>query len=279
MADVTTTRVPPAGSALAGPGPDAEPEVVAGPRGRLRSLPRETVLMLVLPPILVTLIFFGYVWWRQSAELDSVELSQLAWPTVLQLIWEHVKLTFVSAVIVVLVAVPLGVALTRGRLRAAAPLVVGVANAGQAAPAIGLIVLLAMWLDFGFWTAVLALTLYGILPVLRNTITGLQGVDRTLVEAGRGVGMSARGVLLRVELPLAVPVIMAGVRTALVLLVGTATLVTFINAGGLGAILQTGISLFRFSLMIAGAVLVALLALLIEWLGRVLELLTRPKGI
>ena len=72
---------------------------------------------------------------------------------------------------------------------------------------------------------------------------------------------------------------MAGVRTALVLLVGTATLVTFINAGGLGAILQTGISLFRFSLMIAGAVLVALLALLIEWLGRVLELLTRPKGI
>ena len=197
----------------------------------------------------------------------------------LTLIWEHVKLTFVSAVIVVAVAVPLGIALTRGRLRAAAPLVVGIANAGQAAPAIGLIVLLAMWLDFGFWTAVLALTLYGLLPVLRNTITGLQGVDPTLVEAGRGVGMSARGVLLRIELPLAVPVIMAGVRTALVLLVGTATLVTFINAGGLGAILQTGISLFRFSLMIAGAVLVALLALLIEWLGRVLELFTRPKGI
>ena len=275
MADVTTTRVQSSGPATAAP----EAEVVAGPRGRLRSLPRETVLMLVLPPILVTLMVLGYVWWRQSAELDSVELSQLAWPTVLQLIWEHVKLTFVSAVIVVLVAVPLGIALTRGRLRAAAPLVVGVANAGQAAPAIGLIVLLAMWLDFGFWTAVLALTLYGVLPVLRNTITGLQGVDRTLVEAGRGVGMSARGVLLRVELPLAVPVIMAGVRTALVLLVGTATLVTFINAGGLGAILQTGISLFRFSLMIAGAVLVALLALLIEWLGRVMELLTRPKGI
>ena len=100
-----------------------------------------------------------------------------------QLIWEHVKLTFVSAVLVVLVAVPLGIALTRGRLRAAAPLVVGIANAGQAAPSIGLIVLLAMWLDFGFWTAVLALTLYGVLPVLRNTITGLQGVDR---DAGGG---------------------------------------------------------------------------------------------
>ena len=80
----------------------------------------------------------------------------------------------------------------------------------------------------------LALTLYGVLPVLRNTITGLQGVDPTLVEAGRGVGMSAIAVLLRVELPLAMPVIMAGMRTALVLLVGTAALATFINAGGLG---------------------------------------------
>ena len=83
--------------------------------------------------------------------------------------------------------------------------------------------LLAIWLGFGFWTAVLALTLYGLLPVLRNTIAGLQGVDPTLMEAGRGIGMSASGVLFRIELPLAVPVIMAGVRTALVLLVGTAS--------------------------------------------------------
>src|SRR3546814_20429931 len=79
--------------------------------------------------------------------------------------------------------------------------------------------------------------------------------------------------------PLAVPVIMAGVRTSLVLIAGTASLACFINAGGLGEILQTGINLFRFSLMVTGAVLIALLALLIEWLGRVLELVTRPKGI
>ena len=85
--------------------------------------------------------------------------------------------------------------------------------------------------------------------------------------------------LLRVELPLALPVIMAGVRTALVLVVGTATLATFINGGGLGAIINSGITLFRFSVMVAGAVLVALLALLIEWLGRLLEVLVTPKGI
>lgn len=250
----------------------------AAPRRR-RRLDTETILMLVVPPLLVLLVFGGYVVWHQTADLDSVERSQLAWPTVFRLIWQHVKLTLVAALAVVVVAVPLGIMLTRGRARRAAPLVVGVANAGQSAPAVGLIVLLAIWIGFGFWTAVLALTLYGLLPVLRNTITGLQGVDPTLVEAGRGVGMSAAAVLLRVELPLAVPVIMAGVRTALVLIVGTAALATFINGGGLGEILTTGISLFRFSLMIAGAVLIALLALLIEWLGRLLELLTRPKGI
>ncbi|GAA2142898.1 ABC transporter permease [Nocardioides koreensis] len=278
MADLAT-QDPAAEEPVTEPDAPVDDEEGAPASRRRRRLDAETVLMLVVPPLLVLLVFGGYVVWHQTADLDSVERSQLAWPTVLRLIWQHVKLTLVAAIAVVAVAVPLGILLTRGRARRAAPLVVGVANAGQSAPAVGLIVLLAIWIGFGFWTAVLALTLYGLLPVLRNTITGLQGVDPMLVEAGRGVGMSATAVLLRVELPLAVPVIMAGVRTALVLIVGTAALATFINGGGLGEILTTGISLFRFSLMIAGAVLIALLALLIEWLGRVLELLTRPKGI
>ena len=136
-----------------------------------------------------------------------------------------------------------------------------------------------MLLGFTFGTAVLALTLYAVLPVLRNTITGLQGIDPTLVEAGRGIGMSGAGVLFRVELPLAVPVIMTGVRTALVLLVGTATLATFVNAGGLGTLIVTGITLFRYPVLVSGALLVALLALLVDWAGRVLERVARPKGI
>jgi osmoprotectant transport system permease protein len=157
--------------------------------------------------------------------------------------------------------------------------VVGVANAGQAAPAIGLIVLLAMWVGFGFKTAVLALALYAILPVLQNTIVGLNQVDRNLVEAGRGMGMSSLAVLFKVELPLAVPVMAAGIRTALVLLVGTATLATFINAGGLGSLIVTGITLFRYPILVSGAVLVALLALAVDWAGHVIEELVRPKGL
>lgn len=248
-------------------------------RGPATRLDRETLLMLVVPPVLVALVFVGYVVWRLTADLGGAELQQLEWRRVWGLLSRHAWLTVVSSALVVGLAVPLGIALTRGPLRRLSPFVVGVANAGQGAPSIGLIVLLAIWLGYGFWTAVISLTLYGLLPVLRNTIAGLQGIDPTLVEAGRGLGMSSSAVLLRIELPLALPVIMAGVRTSLVLVVGTATLATFINGGGLGEIIQTGITLFLPSLIVAGAVLVALLALVIEWLGRVLELLARPRGI
>ena len=245
-------------------------------RGRMNA---ESAIVIFAIPVLVAVGFASYAIWHSVATLDSVEESALAWPTIWQQIWEHVKLTFVSAFFVIIIAVPLGILLTRGRAKAAAPVVVGIANAGQSAPSVGLIVLFAMWLQPGFRTAVIALTLYAILPVLRNTIVGLQGVEPTLIEAGRGVGMSQVAVLVRVELPLALPVIMAGVRTALVLLVGTATLATFINGGGLGATLQAGISLLRYPVIVSGAVLVALLALLIEWLGRVLELVARPRGV
>ncbi|MDT0201683.1 ABC transporter permease [Nocardioides sp. AE5] len=257
---------------------DEESGPPEGKRGA-RVITREMVIMLTVPPVLVAIVFGAFVWWRQTAELDSVEANQLRWSELRTLMWEHVQLTVVAAIIVVLVAVPLGIMLTRRQFRAAVPFVVGIANAGQAAPSVGLIVLLFLWLDGGFWTAIWALSLYGILPVLRNTIVGIEGVDPTLVEAGRGIGMTGWMTLFKIELPLSIPVIMAGVRTSLVLIAGTASLACFINAGGLGEVLQTGISLFRFSLMVTGAVLIALLALLIEWLGRVLELVTRPKGI
>jgi osmoprotectant transport system permease protein len=120
---------------------------------------------------------------------------------------------------------------------------------------------------------------YAILPVLRNTIVGLDGVDRNLVEAGRGMGMSALTALLRIEIPLAVPVILAGIRTALVLMVGTASLAVFINAGGLGIYITTGVSLFRPGVLVTGGVMISSLALLIDWVGRVLEYVVRPKGL
>ncbi|WP_245565254.1 ABC transporter permease [Nocardioides insulae] len=261
--------------------PDAAP--AAQDSSSTSRLDREQWLMLVLPPLLIVAGSIGFLWWRSTAELDSVEANALRWSEIGRQTVEHIELTFVSAAIVVLLAVPLGVLLTRQRFRPLTPFAIGLANAGQAAPSVGLIVLLFLWLNgtglSGFWISIIALSIYGILPVLRNTITGVEGVDQTLIEAGRGVGMTSFGTLLHIEMRLAVPVIMSGLRTALVLIAGTAALATFVNGGGLGQTLYAGISLFRISLMVSGALLVAMLALFIEWLGRLLELAARPKGL
>lgn len=230
-------------------------------------------------PLLCAVILGGWALWRQTATLDTIEARTLDWGAILTMTREHVILTLITTVVVLITAIPLGVLLTRPRFRALNGPVVAVANAGQAAPAVGLLVLLAMWIGFGTTAAVVALALYAFLPVLRNTIVGLQQVDQTLVEAARGMGMSGMDVLRRIELPLAVPVIMTGVRTALVLVVGTTALASYINAGGLGSLIVTGINLFRNSILVSGALLIAVLALLIDWAGRLLERAATPKGL
>ncbi|KGJ78594.1 ABC transporter permease [Cryobacterium roopkundense] len=217
--------------------------------------------------------------WLLTADLSAVELNTLAPAALWGYTVEHLQLTLLAALIVLVVAIPVGILLTRRPLRFLTGPVLVVANFGQAAPALGVVVLLAFWLGFGFWAATVSLVLYAVLPVLRNTMVGLQQVDARLVEAGRGMGMSASAVLLKVELPLAVPVMLAGIRTALVLLVGTAALATFINGGGLGILITTGVNLKLTSVLVTGSVLVALLALLIDWVGRVVEHVARPKGI
>ena len=246
---------------------------------RTRLIGREDLGLLLGLPAICLVILVGWVVWRVNADLDAVELNALDWGVVGRAVWEHVVITVICAVCVVGTALPIGVLLTRAKFRRYSGAVVTVANMGQAAPAIGVIVLLAMWLGFNVWTAVLALSAYAFLPVLRNTIVGLDGVDPTLVEAGRGMGMSAFSVLMRIELPIAIPVIMTGVRTALVLVVGTAAFASFISAGGLGALIVAGIKLFRMPVLLSGSILVSVLAVLVDWFGRVLEMLATPKGL
>ncbi|MGH3386812.1 MAG: ABC transporter permease [Nocardioidaceae bacterium] len=233
---------------------------------------------LVQPAVIVAMLV-GVVIYVQTAKLGTVEARALSLDSVRRLTVQHIQVSFMAAALVVVIAVPVGILLTRSFAKRGTPFVIAFANAGQAIPSIGLLVLLALWWKTGFWTAVLALTIYGILPSLRNTIVGLQQVDQRLVEAGRGMGMSAVRVLGRVELPLAVPVILTGVRVSLVLIVGTAALATFVGAGGLGGLVVTGINLGRGNVLIVGAILIAALALLIDWLGRVVEEIARPKGL
>lgn len=233
----------------------------------------------MLTPLALALVLLALYLWASRGELDSIEARQLNADTIQRQVMEHIRLTAAATVAIIGIAVPLGIMLTRPWARRFTGVAIAVANVGQAAPAIGILVLFAVFWKVGFTPALVGIIVYGLLPVLRNTLVGLQGVDQKLIEAARGMGMTSRAVLAKVELPLAVPIILAGIRTALILAVGVATLATFINGGGLGELINTGIKLRRDGVLITGAVLTAVLALFVDWLAGLVEAVLRPKGL
>ncbi|MFG2679037.1 ABC transporter permease [Streptomyces sp. NPDC048392] len=231
-----------------------------------------------LPVALIAVLLATWLWFRQ-ADLDPLSRNALGQGAVTKALWQHIQLTVISTFFVLVIAIPLGILLTRRMFRKATPVAMAFANMGQATPALGLLALLVIWLGIGRRSALIGIIVYAILPVLSNTIAGLRANDPTLLEAARGIGMSPTGVLTRVELPLAVPLILAGVRTALVLNVGTATLATFGGGGGLGVLITTGITSQRMPVLVLGSILTVALALLVDWLASLAEVLLRPRGL
>lgn len=232
----------------------------------------------VLPGVSLALVL-GTIAYITTADLDTIEARALATNVILDRLWEHVLLVAVSTAVVIAIGVPGGVLLSRPWAKHLRPPVLAVANAGQAIPSIGILVLLALVYGVGFNMAVIALVLYALLPILRNTIVGLQQVDPFVVDAARGMGMDRRRILYKVELPLAVPVMLAGIRISLILNVGVATLATYTNAGGLGDLIERGIVFNRMPILLAGCLLTIALALLVDWLAGLAERRLRPKGI
>jgi ABC-type proline/glycine betaine transport system permease subunit len=243
-------------------------------RGRTRFLLRH----LGTPAAIAAVLGVLYLW-VHGMRLDSIERRTLNYTYMHDRVIEHLKLTVVATVIVIVIAIPLGVLISRPRARWVSPVVLGLSNLGQAIPSLGLLVLLTIKFGIGFKIAMFGLVVYAVLPVLRNTMVGIQQVDPTLVEAARGMGMTRTQVLFSVELRLAVPVILAGLRTALVLTVGVATLATFVNAGGLGDMIVNGIKLSRHPVLITGSVLTCCIAFLVDWLGNLAEDVLRPRGL
>jgi osmoprotectant transport system permease protein len=190
-------------------------------------------------------------------------------------LFQHLFLAGVSFGLAASISFPLGVLIARSGRLVQAPVFV-LANLGQSVPGIGILVLLYAYFGLGVFPAIVALTVYGLLPVLRNTVTGIQGVDPAIIEAARGMGMTRSQALLRVQLPLASPLIFAGLRTTLVLIISTATLGNFIGAGGLGDVIATGINTSD-RIVFVGAVMVAALALLADWALSVVETAVVPK--
>ena len=184
---------------------------------------------------------------------------------VLELTLEHLKLVGISTLLAVLVGIPLGILITRWP--ALNKPVLGSANIIQTIPSLALFgfLLPAPWIGArADRIAILALALYALLPLIRNTYAGIQGVDRAIVEAGRGMGLTDRQLLFQVELPLALGVIIAGVRVATVISVGLATIAAAIGAGGLGEYIFRGLAMVNNQVILAGAIPAAAMALLAD---------------
>jgi osmoprotectant transport system permease protein len=242
-------------------------------------LRRRSLLGWLVTPVVLVLVLAALWLLVSSRQLDSIEERRINLPFIGLAATEHITLTLVSTILVLIIAIPMGVLLTRPFARRITGPAVAVFNVGQAVPSIGLLVILAIVWGVGFWPAVVALVAYSALPVLRNTMVGIQQVDEAVIESGRGMGLSRLQVLTRIELPLAVPVILTGLRTALVINVGTATLAALVNAGGFGGIIITGLVQNRQLVTLVGSVLTAVLALAIDYLGRVAEEVLRPRGL
>ena len=178
--------------------------------------------------------------------------------------WAHIGLTMISLIIAILVAVPIGILIARRKKIAG--VVLGFAGVLQTIPSIALLGVLIPFLGIGPKPAILALFLYALLPVIRNTYTGITQVNPAVIDAARGMGMDNWQILTRVELPLAFPVLMAGIRTATVINVGVATLAAYIAAGGLGEFIFGGIALNNSNMILAGAIPAALLAIVLDFL-------------
>lgn len=190
---------------------------------------------------------------------------------------QHIYISFVALAIGIAIAIPLGVLVARYR-KFAEP-VIGITAVLQTIPSLALFGLLVPIIGIGSKTALIALVVYALLPIVRNVYTGLTSADEAIIDAGKGMGMTPFQIMKKIEFPLALPIIMAGIRTATVLTVGIATLATFVGAGGLGDVIYRGLQSYNNSLILAGALPVAVLAILFDVLLKWVERKVTPKGI
>lgn len=238
----------------------------------------------IIPVLMIIVVLFVYNQLLLTIEPGSMEANiigspEIGFKNVVDATVEHIRLILISTGLAIAAAVPAGILITRQGFRDFSGLILGVANVGQSVPSIAILALFMGVLGLGAKTAIFALWLYALLPIIRNTATGIEEVDPNVIEAATGMGMTNRQILLQIELPLAFPVMFAGMRTAAVINVGTAALGAFIGAGGLGTFIITGIPLMRDRMILVGAILTAVMAVLVDWvLGKLQDRLVAPTA-
>lgn len=230
----------------------------------------------VLRVVLLIAAFSLGVWGHASGVIDEF-LFYL--PDVQFLAVEHLWLTAISGALAIIVAIPLGILLSRPSMARWAESAMQVLNVGTTIPTLAVLALSMSLLGIGIVPAVFGLFVATLLPITRNTYTGLKGVSPALKEAAAGIGMSPAQRLMRVELPNALYVIFAGIRTALAINIGTVPLAFLIGAGGLGELIFTGIDLYDPVMMLAGAIPTAMLAILVDALIALIAFVIVPRGV
>ena len=190
---------------------------------------------------------------------------------------QHIQITGLAVLLAIILGVPVGILISKKKgIRSS---VLGIANIFQTIPSLALFGLIIPFLGTGYVPSVFVLFLYALLPIIKNTFIGINSVEESIIDAGRGMGMTPKQILTKVEIPLALPVIMGGVRISTVINIGTATIAALIGAGGLGEMIFKGISMASNNMVLAGAIPTALLAIFIDKILGMFETKLTPEGI
>ncbi|MFC2050404.1 ABC transporter permease [Chloroflexota bacterium] len=224
---------------------------------------RYIVLALILTLcIVITVLITNLEWIKEGV------YKPFPWSDLLNCARAHLEMVLIAEGIAIAIGVPLGILVTRPGFKKLATPVISGANIGQSIPSLAVIAIMAPLLGFGFQSAIVALVIYGLLPIIRNSYAGINNIDPAIVEAARGMGMTRGQIARKIELPLALPVIMAGIRVSTVITVGTAELAVLVGGAGLGRITLTGVFSRQVLTILQGAAPTAAIAIT---LGFVLE--------
>lgn len=200
--------------------------------------------------------------------MGTIQYMVKYWDQIAGLTGEHLIMSASAIMIAIAAGIPLAILMTRNQTLAVA--IQNVINTIQTIPAISMLLIIMIFLGLGYSTAITALALYSLLPIVQNTYSGLANVDKNMIEAGRGMGMTPLQLLLKVKIPLSLPVILTGIRVASVVAIGTATIATFVGAGGLGEMIMRGIATTDDIKIFAGAIPAVVIVILVDLLmGRI----------
>jgi len=222
--------------------------------------------------------FIGLTAWITSMDKAGV-MYPFTYERILEEAWCHFKMVVYAEFIVIPIGVLLGILVNLPVFKKLATPIIGGASAGQAVPSMAIVAIMLPLLGFGLLPMMVALVIWGLLPILRNSYAAINDIDPAIVEAARGMGMTRRQIAWKIELPLSLPVIMAGIRVSTVVLVGTATLAALIAAGGLGEIILAGVFVGEPLIILQGAAPAAAMAITLGFILERIEKWITPRGL